>query len=106
MRFWPFPPKKPILNLQTLSETWKLDPEVIIKRDDLYARARVSNFGKPIFDNIQDDTSPLNPRKVTVEFNQTTADACRTPGTTWESSPESFPSIDGACDGTDTYSLM
>ena len=38
-------------DVQPTSQKWKPDPEVIIKHDDLYARAEESDFGKPIFDN-------------------------------------------------------
>ena len=34
-----FTPKQPIPDVQTTSQKWKPDPEVIIKHNDLYARA-------------------------------------------------------------------
>ena len=45
-----FTPKQPIPDVQTTSQEWKPDPDVIIKYDDLYARAWKSEYELPIFD--------------------------------------------------------
>ena len=39
MRLRLFTPRQPILDVQTTSQEWKADPEVIIEHEDLYARA-------------------------------------------------------------------
>ena len=61
-----------------------------MKHEDLYARTWQSDFGKNIFDNDLHEFSPPNPREMTVEFNQTISETCRTLGTTQNSSPENF----------------
>ena len=43
--------KKPIPDVETTSQDWKPDPEVIIKHDDLYAKAWESEHKTPMFDN-------------------------------------------------------
>ena len=53
MGFQLFTPRQPIPDVQTTSQEWKPDPEVIIKHDDLYARAWESEYITPIFDNGQ-----------------------------------------------------
>ena len=39
MRLRVLTPRQPIPDVQATSHEWKPDPEVIIKHDDLYARA-------------------------------------------------------------------
>ena len=48
-----FTPRQPIPDVQTTSQERRPDPEVIIKHDDLYARAWESEYETPIFDNGQ-----------------------------------------------------
>ena len=52
---------------------------MIIKLD-LYAGAWASEFEKPFFNDDQDEPSLPNPRKVTMESDQTNAETCSTPG--------------------------
>ena len=48
-----FTPRQPIPDVQLTSQKWKPDPGVIIKNDDLYARAGEFEYETPIFDNGQ-----------------------------------------------------
>ena len=81
---------------------WKPVPEVILKLDDLYARALESDFGAPIFDADQEELSPPYSGEVTVEHYHTNAETCSTPGTAQEKSRENIPQTDGICDGKET----
>ena len=91
MRLQLFTPGQPIPDVQTTSQEWKLDPEVIIKRDDLYAKARESEYETPIFDNGRhkpdNDNSPENRGRHDLANVET----CTIPGTKREGSPEIFP---------------
>ena len=51
MRLRLFIPRQPIPGVQTTLQEWKLDPEVIIKHDDLYAKAWESEYETPFFDS-------------------------------------------------------
>ena len=48
MRLRLFTPRQPILTVPKTSQDWKPDPKVIIKHDDLYARAWESDYKTPI----------------------------------------------------------
>ena len=86
-----------------MPQEWKSDPEVIIKHDELYARAWESDFGKHCFDKCYNELSPPKQGEVTMEPDQTNAGTCSTLGPSRESSPEIFPPTDDLCDGSDTY---
>ena len=106
MQLLSFTPKEPILDEQNTPQEWKSDREVIIKHDDLYARAWESDFGKLIFDIEPNQPSPPNPCKVMVKTNAANAGTCGTPVTPREGSPEIFPRTDASCEGTGTYPSM
>ena len=53
MRLRLFTPRRPIPDVKTTSQERKLDAEVIIKHDNLYATAWESEDESPIFDNGQ-----------------------------------------------------
>ena len=86
---------KPKLDVQTTSQEWTHDPEVVLKDDDLYARAVESDFEKPLFDHGQDEPSSPIPREVVVESNHTQAETCSTPVIERKKSPEICPLTDG-----------
>ena len=64
-----FTPRQPIPDVQTTSNEWKPDPEVIIKHDDLYARALESEYETLIFDNNQHEPDIGNSPEVTVRHD-------------------------------------
>ena len=105
MRLRQFTLEKPIPDVLETQER-KLDPEVIIKHDNLYARDWGSVFGKLSPGNDRDRPSPPNPREVTVKSDHTNAEMCNTPGTALERFTEFSLQPDGAYDGTDLDHFM
>ena len=67
IRLRSFTPRKSIPDAQTTSQEWKLDPEVIIKHDDLYTRAWECENGTPIFNNDRDEPDKRNSPELTRE---------------------------------------
>ena len=106
MRLRSFTPRKPIPDVQTTAQDWKPDPEVIIKHDDLYARAWESEYGPSIFDNSQNEPNRDNLPEITVRYDLQHEETCTTPGTIQEDSPEILPHTDEIGDGTDTDHYM
>ena len=99
-------PRQPIPNLQTTSHEWKPDLEVIIKYDDLYARAWESEYETPIFDNGQHEPDSGNSPEVAVRHDLPKDETCTIPGTIQEDSPDILPHSDETSDGTDTDHYM
>ena len=66
MRLRHFTPRQPIPDTTVTPREWQPDPEVIIKHDDLYARAWECEYDKPIFDSDHDNLVSPNPPEVTV----------------------------------------
>ena len=106
MRLRLITPRQPIPDVQTTSHEWKPDPEVIIKHDDLYARAWESEYETLIFDNNQHDPDNGNSPEVTVRHDSPNDELCTIPGTIQEDSPEILPHTDELGDGTDTDHCM
>ena len=102
MRLRLFLPRQPITDVQTTSQQWKPDPEVIIKHDDLYARAWESRYETPIFDNGQHELDNDKSPEITVRHDLPNDEICTIPGTIWEESSEILPHTDEIGDGTDT----
>ena len=50
MRLRQFTPRQPLLDKRITPRKWQPDPEVVIKHDDLYARAWDCEYDKAIFD--------------------------------------------------------
>ena len=91
MRLPFFSPKQPIPDVQTKSNEWKPDPEVILKHEDLYGRACESEHETPIFDNGQHEPDSRNSPEVTVGQDLSNDETCTIPGTIQEESPEIPP---------------
>ena len=106
MRLRKITPRQPIPDVQTTSHERKLDPEVIIKHDDLYARAWESDNETPISDNGQHEPDRNNSREVTVRHCLPNGETCTIPGTLQEDSPEILHQTDETSDGTDTDHYM
>ena len=66
MRLRQFTPRQPIPDIPVTPREWQPDLEVIIKHDDLYARAWECEYDEPIFDSDRDNMVKLNPPEVTV----------------------------------------
>ena len=55
MRLRQFTPRQPIPDTPVTPREWQPDPEVMIKHDDLYARAWECEYDKPIFNGDHDN---------------------------------------------------
>ena len=82
-----FTPRQPIPEVQTTSQERKPDPEVI-KHNDPYARARESEFEKPIFDLDRHKPNNHNSSKTTKRHDLANYVTSIIPGTIREGSPE------------------
>ena len=86
MRLLHFMPRQTIPHTPVTPREWQPDPEIIIKHDDLYARAWECEYDKPIFDSDRDNFVPPISPEVTVQSEQAADETRRTPGTTQEDS--------------------
>ena len=66
MKLRQFTPHQPTPDIQITPREWKPDPEVIIKHDDLYARAWECEYEKPIFDSNYNNLVTPNSPEITV----------------------------------------
>ena len=86
-----FTPTQPMLDVQTTSQERKLDPEVIIKHGELYARSWESECETLVSDNDRDKTVNHNSPKTTVRHDSPNDESCITPGTIQEVSQKFSP---------------
>ena len=97
-----FTPRQLLPDIPITLREWQPDPEVIIKHDDLYARARECEYEKPIFDSDYNNrVTPTSP-EIAVQSEEAADEMRSTPGTIRENSPEFIPQTDRSYDGTDT----
>ena len=101
-----FKPRQAIPDVQTTSQEWKPDPQVILKHDDVYARAWESDYETPIFDNGQHEPDKKNSPEITVRHDLPNDETCTILGNLQEDSPEIHPHRDKIGDGTDTDQHM
>ena len=102
MRLHQFTPRQPISDTPVIPREWQPDAEVIIKHDDLYARAWECEYDKPIFDSDRDNlVSPISP-EVTVRSREAPEERRSTPGTIQADSSDNLPHAVQTDDGTDT----
>ena len=99
MRMRQFTPRQPPADIAVKPQEFKTDPEVSLHHDDLYARARESDFEQPIFDAENDKAAPANLREIPLQSDYSTEEMRNTPGKPHVRSPEIFP-----C--TDVWNLM
>ena len=81
-------PCQPIPDIPTTPREWKPDPEVVIKHDDLYARAWDCEYDEPIFENDYNNLATLHSPEITIRFKQTADEMRKTLRTIRENSPE------------------
>ena len=86
MRIRQFTPRQPIPDIPVTPREWQPDPEIIIKHDDLYARAWECEYDKSIFDSDSDNVVSPNSPEVTVRSGEEADATGSTPGTTQEDS--------------------
>ena len=106
MRIRQFTPRQPIPDTPVTPREWQPDPEVIIKHDDLYARAWECEYDKPIFDSDSDNAVSPNSTEVTVRTEEEANATRSTPGTIQEDSSNILPHTHEMADGTDTDHYM
>ena len=106
MRIGQFTPRQPKPDTPVTPREWQPEPEVIIKHDDLYARAWECEYDKPIFDSDGDNMVILNSPEVSVQPDEAAGETRSTPETIQEDSSEIFPHTDDIDDGTDTDHYM
>ena len=102
MRLRQFTPRQPIPYTLVTPREWQPDPEVIIKHDDLYARAWECEYDKPIFDSDRDNLVSPNSPEVTVRSGEAADETRSTPGTIQADSSDILPHALEIDDGTDT----
>ena len=86
IRLRQFTPHQPKLDTPATPREWQPDPEVIIKHDDLYARAWECEYDKPIFDSDRDNLVSPNSPEVAVRSRKAADETRSTPGTIQEDS--------------------
>ena len=101
MRLRQFTPRQPIPDIATTPCEWQPEPEVVIKHDDLYARAWECEYDEPIFEsNYKNLATPSSP-EITIRSEQAADEKRSTTGTRPENSPENIPQPDTTYDGRD-----
>ena len=106
MKLRQFTPHQPKPDTPVTSREWQPDPEVIIKHDDLYARAWECEYDKPIFDCDRDNLVPPNSPEVTVRSGEAAGETMSTLGSIQEDSSKTLLYTDEIGDGTDTDHYM
>ena len=101
MRLRQFTPRQPIPDTPVTPREWQPDPEVIIKHDDLYARAWECEYDKPIFDSDRNNLVSPNSPEVTVRSGEALDETRSTPGRIQADSSDNLPHAVQTDDGTD-----
>ena len=91
MRLRQYTLRRPIPDTPVTPREGQPYPEVIIKHDDLYARAWEFEYDKPIFDRDRDNIVVPKSPEVTVKPEEAVDETRSTPGTIQEDSRDSPP---------------
>ena len=83
-----FTPHQPIPDIPITPRAWQPDPEVVIKHDDLCARAWECENDEPISDSDYNNLAPPSSPEITIRSKQAADEMGITPGTIPGSSPE------------------
>ena len=106
MRLRLFSPRRPKPDVQTTSQEWKPDSQVIIKHDDLYTRAWESEYETLTFVTGQHEPNKDNSPEIKVRHDLPNEEMCTIPGTIQEDSPERIPHTDEVGERTNTDHYM
>ena len=87
---------------QHIPGEWQPDPEVVIKHDDLYARAWECEYDEPIFDSHYNNLATPSLPESTIRSEQAADEMRSTPGAIPGSSSENIPQPERPYYGTDT----
>ena len=102
MRRRQFTPRQPIPDTPVTASEWQPDPEVVIKHDDIYARAWECEYEDPILDSNYNNLVTPSSLEITIRSEEAADEILSTPESIQENSPEIFPQPDRSYDGTDT----
>ena len=78
------------------------DPEIVIKHEDLYARAWECEYDETLSDSEYNNLTTPSPPEITIRSQQAGDEKRSTPGTIPGNSPEIIPQPDRPYYGTDT----
>ena len=81
MRLRQFTPRQPLPDIPITPREWQPDPQVVIKHDDLYARAWECEYFDPIFDSVYNNLATTTSPEITIRSEQRADEMKRTPGT-------------------------
>ena len=101
MQLRQFRPRQLITDIPTTPREWQLDPEVVIKHDDLYARAWECEYDEPKFDSDYNNLATPSSPQITIQSEQAADEMRSTPGTITENSPENILRPHRSYDGMD-----
>ena len=71
IRLRQFTPRQPVPDIPITPREWQPHPEVVIKQDDLYARAWECEYVKPIFDSDYNNLVIPNSPEIRVRSEET-----------------------------------
>ena len=101
MRLRQLTPRQPIPDIPITPREWQPDPEVVMKHDDLYARAWECEYDEPIFDTDYNNLATPNPPEIAIRSEQAADEMRSTLGTIPENFPEIILQPDTTYDGRD-----
>ena len=90
MRVQKFIPHQPLPFIPITPREWQPVPEVVIKHDDLYARAWEREYDEPTIDSDYDNLAIPSSPKLTIRSEQTADETRNIPGTMPESPHKLF----------------
>ena len=96
-----FTPRQPIPDIPITPQKWQPDPEVVLKHDDLYARAWECEYDEPIFDSDYDNLAIPSSPEITIRAEQTADEMRNIPRTIPESPPQIILQPHTSYDGRD-----
>ena len=102
MRLRQFTPRQPIPDIPITPRELQPDPEVVIKHDDLYARAWECEYDEAIFDSDYNNLATPSSLKITIRSEHAADETKSTLGTIPGNSPEFIPQPDRPYDGMNT----
>ena len=103
-RMWlrQFTRHQPIPDIPVTPGEWQPDKEVLVKHDDLYAKAWECEYDKPIFDSNYNNVATLSSPEITTRSEQVVDKMRITPGTIPGKSPETILQPDRSYEEMDT----
>ena len=101
MKLRQFTPRQLIPDIPITPREWQPDPEVVIKHDDLYARAWECEYDEPIFDSGYINLATPSSPEFTIRSEQAADEMRSTLGTIPKSPPHFNPQPHRSYDGKD-----